>query len=331
MTGDTCRVRPFAVSAAEPSLTVAVLSYDGRGLLEIVLPSLEAQRFRDFHTVVVDNGSSDGTVAWLAEAWPSIEVVALPRNVGVTAALNACFDAARTELVALLNNDLELDPDCLGELVGAMREHPRAGSAAAKLLDFHDRGVLDGAGDVFIWQGTGARRGNGTRDAGQFDEPRAIFGACGAVAVYRRQALERVGRFDQRFFACYEDVDWAFRAQLAGWDCRYVPSAVAFHMGSVTLGTAATDFVRYHMWRNTIWLVVKDYPALALLRQAPRVLHGQLVHLRQAVRERRLRLWARAMRDAACGLPDALRRRRAVQRTRARSLRELDAVIGFDR
>jgi GT2 family glycosyltransferase len=317
--------------APEPVLTVAVLSYDGRELLEIVLPSLAAQRFADFRTVVVDNGSSDGTVAWLREQWPSVDVVALPRNVGVTAALNVCLDAARTELVALLNNDLELDPDCLGELVAAMREHPRAGSAAAKLLDFHDRGVLDGAGDVFVWQGLGARRGNGVRDRGQFDEPRPIFGACGAVAVYRRDALAQVGPFDASFFAFYEDSDWAFRAQLAGWDCRYVPTAVAFHMGSATVGAVATDFVRYHLWRNTVWLVAKDYPASALLRQAPRLVHGQLVHLREAVRERRVRLWLRAMHDAARGLPSALRRRRDVQRTRARSLRELDAVIGFDR
>lgn len=316
---------------AEPVLTAAVLSYDGRELLEVVLPSLAAQRLAHFRTVVVDNGSTDGTVAWLREHWPSVDVVVLPHNVGVTAALNACLDAAQTELVALLNNDLELDPDCLGELVAAMDEHPRAGSAAAKLLDFHDRRVIDGAGDVFAWQGTAARRGNGMRDDGRFDEPGAIFGACGAAAVYRRTALAQVGRFDESFFAFYEDADWALRAQLAGWDCRYVPTAVAFHMGSATVGDAATDFVRYHLWRNTVWLVAKDYPAAALVRQALRVLQGQLNHLRQAARERRLRLWLRAMRDATRGLPGALRRRRAVQRARTRSLRELDAVIGFER
>lgn len=318
-------------AAPKPLVTVSVLTYDGRELLEVVLPSLAAQRFVDFRTVVVDNGSSDGSVAWLREHWPGVDVVSLPRNVGVTAGLNACVEAADSELVVLLNNDLELHPDCLSELVGAMRAYPRAGSAAAKLVDFHDRGVIDGAGDVFIWQGVAAKRGYGLRDDGQFDEPRAIFGASGAVAVYRRDALSAVGPFDDSFFAFYEDSDWAFRAQLAGWDCRYVPSAVAYHMGSVTVGGAATDFARYHLWRNTIWLVAKGYPAAALVRQAPRLAHGQANHLRDAVRERRLGLWCRAMRDAARGLPGALRRRRAVQRTRTRRLRELDAIVGFDR
>lgn len=316
----------------EPLLTVAILSYDGRELLEIVLPSLERQRFRDFRTVVVDNGSSDDTVAWLREHWPGVGIVELPENVGVSAALNECVEAGRdTELVALLNNDLELDPDCLAELVAAMREHPRAGSAGAKLLDFHDRGVIDGAGDIFIWHGLPARRGHGQRDHGQYDAAQAVFGACGAVAVYRREALMCVGRFDESFFAFYEDSDWSFRAQLQGWECRYVPSAVAYHMGSATVGAAATDFTRYHLWRNGVWLVAKNYPARALLLQAPRIALAHAGHLRDAVRERRLGIWRRALVDAARGLPAVMRRRRTVQRARTRSLRELDAVVGADR
>jgi len=110
-----------------------------------------------------------------------------------------------------------------------------------------------------------------------------------------------------------------------------VPSAVAYHMGSATVGSAATDFTRYHLWRNGIWLVAKNYPARALLLQAPRLALAQAGHLRDALRERRLGIWRRAVADAARGLPDVLRRRRAVQRGRARSLRELDAVVGSGR
>src|SRR5207245_2667959 len=119
-----------------PLLTVAVLSYDGRHLLEIILPSLARQRFRDFEVVVVDNGSRDDTQFWLREYWPHVEVVSLSDNVGVSAALNVCTRAGRGELLALLNNDLELAPDCLGELVGAMSQRPEVGWAAAKLMDY---------------------------------------------------------------------------------------------------------------------------------------------------------------------------------------------------
>jgi GT2 family glycosyltransferase len=312
---------------AQPALTVAILSYNGCALLQTMLPSLDRQSFRDYRTVVVDNGSSDGTAHWLATQRPDVEVVALPHNVGVTAALNVCVEASATELVGLFNNDLELHPDCLGELVGALSAHPEAGSAAAKLVDFHRRDVLDGAGDLFGWGCRPMRRGHGERDVGQYDEPRAVFGACGAAAVYRRAALEAVGPFDESFFAFYEDADWSFRAQLAGWDCRYVPSAVAFHMGSATLGAGLTDFTRYHLWRNAIWLIAKDYPAPLLLRQAPRLALAQAENLSDAVRARKLGIWRRAWIDALRGLPAALRRRRAVQTLRTRSLRELDAVV----
>jgi GT2 family glycosyltransferase len=321
---------PSTTDGAAPQLTVAVLSYDGRHLLEVILPSLARQSFRSFEVVVVDNGSHDGTAAWLREHWPDVQVVSLPENVGVTAALNVCARAGRAPLLALLNNDLELDPDCLGELVAALSEHPQAGWAGAKLRDFYEREIIDGAGDVFTWAATGGRRGHGERDRGQFDEPRAIFGACGGAALYRRSALEQVGDFDEDFFAFYEDVDWNLRAQLAGFSCRYVPTAIAYHMGSATIGKGLSDFTRYHLWRNTLWIIAKDIPATALLRHAPRLIIGQLVNLAVAVRDAKLGLWLRVWRDALRGLPRMQRKRRTVQASRRVSLDALEQIVGPD-
>ncbi len=319
------------LSAGEaPLLTVAVLSYDGRHLLEVILPSLARQSFRDFEVVVVDNGSRDGTPSWLAEHWPAVQVVTLAQNIGVTAALNVCARSGRGELVGLFNNDLELDEACLGELVRALREHPEAGWAGAKLRDFQQRDTIDGAGDVFTWAATGGRRGHGERDVGQYDQPRAIFGACGGAALYRRSALRRVGDFDEDFFAFYEDVDWNLRAQLAGLSCRYVPSAVVYHMGSATIGRGLSDFTRYHLWRNTLWIITKDLPASALLRHSPQLALGQAMNLAVAVRDRKLGIWLRVWRDALRGLPGALRKRRQVQARRQVTLAQLDAVVGTD-
>jgi GT2 family glycosyltransferase len=315
--------------AAKPGnlLTVAIATYEGRSLLEIALPSLAGQSFRDFRVVVVDNASEDDTVDWLRERWPEVEVVVHKRNLGVTASLNTCLRMSPTPLVGLFNNDIELDPSCLQELVGAMQEHPEAGWACAKLLDFHQRDVVDGAGDVFSWLASAERRGHGQRDRGQYDEPRAIFGACGAAAVYRRSAVEDVGPFDEDFFAIYEDVDWDLRAHLAGFDCRYVPSAVVYHMGGATIGSGLTDFACYQQWRNTLWIIAKDLPADALLRHAPQLLLGQLIVLAMAVRDRRLGVWLRAWRDGLRAMPNVMRKRREVQARRRVELSALEAVI----
>jgi GT2 family glycosyltransferase len=233
-------------------------------------------------------------------------------------------------LLALFNNDIELEPNCLGELVGALHDHPEAGWAGAKLLDYNERDVIDGAGDVYTWAGTGRRRGHGERDTGQFDEPRAIFGACGGAAIYRRSVLRDVGPFDEDFFAFYEDVDWNLRAQLAGFSCRYVPTAVVYHMGSATIGRGLTDFTRYHLWRNALWVIVKDLPAAALLRHRRDLVLGQRLSLQEARRDHKLGIWARAWRDALLGVPRVLRKRRAVQQKRHIQLRRLDALVGAE-
>jgi GT2 family glycosyltransferase len=312
-------------------VTVAVLNYDGRTLLEEMLPSLARQTLRPSAIVVVDNCSQDDSVEYLRANWPQVRVVGLPANRGVTVALNACLDACDSELVGLFNNDMELAPDCLAELVAELHRYPDIGSVTPKMLDFVDRSVLDGAGDMLSWRGGGRRRGHGEQDVGQFDRAEEVFGPCGGAALYRRSALDAVGDFDEAYFAYYEDIDWAFRAQLAGVRCRYVPSAVLYHRGSATLGRGMTDFNGYHLWRNPIWLIAKCFPAGALVRHAPAVLRGQAGNLYVALRERKPHIWARAMRDALRGLPAALRKRRAVQRTRVITLAELETVARLGR
>jgi len=317
--------------AENPRLTVGIPTYNGRALLEVVLPSLARQQPRDFRVVVVDDASSDDTAAWMRENWPEVELIVHERNRGVTAALNTCLRAAQGEFVALLNNDVELDPGCMARLVAALDEHPEAGVSCAKLIDYHDRSRLDGAGDIWVWGGEAHRRGQGQPDDGRYDSPQRIFSACGAAAVYRREALDAVGLFDERFFANCEDTDWSFRANLAGWTVRYVPDAVAFHMGSATLGSGVSEFALFHNWRNCVWVVAKNYPAVSLLRHLPALALLQMRNLAVSVRDRNLRVWLRAWASALAGMPRTLALRREVQRARVLGAHELEALVGRDR
>jgi GT2 family glycosyltransferase len=309
-------------------LTVVIPNYNGRPLLEEMLSSLQRQTLRPSSIVIVDDCSEDDSVEYLRTQWPLVRVVRFAHRSGVTAAMNACLEAADGELVALFNNDMELAPDCLAELVAELARHPEIGSVTPKMLDFADRASLDGAGDVLNWRGGGRRRGHEERDLGQYDRAEEVFGPCGGAALYRRATLDAVGGFDEAYFAYYEDIDWAFRAQLLGFRCRYVPRAILFHRGSATLGRGMSDFNGYHLWRNPIWMVAKCYPAGAILRHAPALLRGQAGNLFVALSERKPRVWARAMRDAIRGLPSALRKRRAIQRARTISLAELERVAG---
>lgn len=320
--------KPTTVAASDSEVTVAIPNYNGRHLLERLLPSLEAQTIKPCRTVVVDDCSGDDSVAYLQRNWPAVQIIALPENRNVTASMNECLRAGSSELLLLLNNDIELKSDCLAELKATLDSHPRAAAAAAKLVDFHDRRRLDGAGDVFFWRGAAKRRGQGELDGGRFEEPSPIFAACGAVVMYRRAAVEDVGEFDERYVAGLEDVDWSFRAQLLGYEIRYVPSAIAYHVGSATIGLAVTESIAYLNWRNWLWLIVKDYPAAALVRHAPALILQQVGILGVAVWRRRLGVWLRAWRDALRGMPQVLRQRRVIQARRRTSSRELERIAG---
>jgi len=296
-------------------VTVIIPNWNGREMLEIVLSSLAEQEYDDFSVLVVDNGSDDGSVEYVRERWPDVDVLALPENVGFAPAVNRGIEATGAEYVALLNNDMEVTPTWLGELVLELDRHPEAGSVTSKLLSFHDRDVLDGAGDVLTWSGNANRRGQGELDSGQYDQPGDVFSACGGAALYRRSALREVGLFDEDFFAYLEDVDWGFRAQLRGWKCRYVPSSVAYHVGAATTSRQGGLEV-FLARRNQLALVVKNLPLSSLARFWWLILGEQLHALWIALRTRTLRFQLAAWASAARRLPRTLSKRREIQRRR---------------
>ena len=239
-------------------VAVVIPTWNGRELLDGALASLAGQSL-PAEAIVVDNGSTDGTTAHVRERWPEVSLVALPANRGFAAAVNAGVAASSSEYVALLSNDMELEPEWLAELVAALDADPGAGSAASKLRMLREPGRLDGAGDLVTWYGATWRRGHGEPDRGQYDARGVVASPCAGAALYRRRALEQVGGFDERFFAYLEDADWGLRSQLAGWRCLWVPSAVAYHLGGATsrrMGDLETELTA----RNTLALVLELVP-----------------------------------------------------------------------
>jgi GT2 family glycosyltransferase len=313
---------------ASPRVTVAVLNYNGRALLEIVLPSLAMQEYHDFQAVVVDNCSTDDSLSYLQERWPDVRVVRTgTENIGVAAALNVALRSADTELVALLNNDIELDPRWLAEMVGALDRHPDASTISCKLRNYWRRQELDGAGDIFQRDGTATRRGHGQLDEGQYDEEGFVFAPSAGAALYRASAIADVGGFDESFWAYYEDVDWGLRAQLRAQHCRYVPSAVAYHMGSATTGGDRNEFYLLLHRRNLLGVLVKDLPLVFLVLNAPWIGNTHLQLLRASARDGLLRVHARAMLAVLRQAPGWLRTRRQIQRNRRIGGAELTRLV----
>jgi GT2 family glycosyltransferase len=307
-------------------VTLVVLNYNGRELLPVILGSVDAQSARDFAVHVIDDGSTDDSLAYLAERWPQVTVLPSEVNIGVAGSLARAIATAETEYVGLLNNDLELDPGWLDAMLAALEQHPAAASADGKMLNFHRRDEIDGAGDLMGRNGYARRRGQGERDEGQYDEPGEVFSATGGGALYRRAAFELVGPFDRQLGAYYEDVDWGFRARLLGMTARYVPTAVSYHMGSATTGREPARYAS-QIVRNQLLVVIKDFPAPLLLRHLPRIVFFELKWLLFDALHGLGRAHLRGLVAAIAMLPRALASRRAVQRARTASVRELERAL----
>jgi GT2 family glycosyltransferase len=217
------------------AVSVIIPSLDGEKLLPVALESLQDQTFQDFDVVVVDNGSKDRSLELLKSCYPSVKVVALQRNLGFAGAVNRGIEASAGEFVAVLNNDVEAHPRWLEELRAALIEHAEAGSAGPKMLRYFERNQINILGLRLNRTGEIELVGAGEDDHGQYDQARYVFGVSAGAALYRRKMLDEIGLFDEEFFANHEDVDLAFRAQLAGYKALYVPSALAYHMVGSTI------------------------------------------------------------------------------------------------
>ncbi len=310
-----------------PRLTVVIPNWNGERFLKLCLGSLRDQSFRDFETLLVDNGSTDGSLDFVAEHFPEVKTLSLGENRGFSGAVNAGIWASETELVALLNNDTEQDQGWLEALMHAADSHPEAGLFASKLVDFHDRRFLDGAGDAMRLSGLPYRLGHGERDRGQFDAPGYVFAACAAAALYRKSLFDEVGLFDEDFVSYCEDGDLSFRAQLAGYRCFYVPSAVVYHMGSASTGGKRSPTATRLGTRNSLSLLVKNLPLSVAVHIAPFFVTGQLGRLITAAATHSLRAHLEGLVGAWRHLPLMLGKRAEIQKRKRISDAEVRRLL----
>jgi GT2 family glycosyltransferase len=293
---------------SRPTVSVVIPNWNGREWLPGCLQAIGAQSLPAAEVIVVDNGSQDGSTAYLHDEHPAVRTIELGENTGFARAANEGIRVASGELVALVNADALLSADWLERMVSTLAADPGVASVASKILWLGDRSHVYDAGDVLRRDGVCEQRGRFGLDDAASDQPGEVFGACAAAALYRRDAVLELGGFDERYFAYLEDVDLALRLALAGWRCRYEP-AVALHAGEGSSG-ALPGGHWYYVARNTIVLVAKAFP----VRWLPLVAYRQTAWIWHTARERRLRWHLRGLLAAVPMLPGALRERRRLRR-----------------
>jgi len=309
-------------------VSVIIPNWNGKRFLSACLDSLACQTYKALEVVVVDNGSVDDSVAFLKGHYNWVRLLCFDYNRGFSVAVNQGIKVCNGKFVALLNNDTVVDSGWIEELVRTLYAHPEAVSIASKMLSYDDKTIIDGAGDGYRRGGLPGRIGHKEIDVGQFDQPRYVFGACGGAAIYRRELFDEIGLFDEDYFAYLEDVDLAFRAQIAGYKCYYAPKAVVYHLGCGTTGGGYSPMVVKLSAQNNINTIVKNIPVPLLFKFLPEIFYWQAFYLAVVVmRGGQFLPWLAGVLKAVVLLPRMLEKRMEINRLRCLSDCDLEKLI----
>ena len=308
-------------------VAVIIVNYNSGTMLSRALEALSRQSFKKFHTVVVDNASTDGSADEIESRFSKVSVVRSGSNLGFAAGNNLGMSQAQgAEWIALLNPDAFPEPEWIESMLAAADAHPEYSFFGCRMISSNAPEILDGTGDMYHTSGAAWRRDHGLPLSEGAARDGEIFGCCAAAAMYRRDAIFDVTGFDERFFCYLEDVDLAFRLRLRGHRCLYVSEAVVKHVGSAITGRRS-DFKAYYEHRNLVWVFIKNMPLSLLWRYLPLHIALNIAAIAVFAAKGRLRIILRAKFDALRELPALLAERKRVQTGRKAPLREIDRAF----
>jgi GT2 family glycosyltransferase len=299
-------------------VSVIVVNWNGKRFLEECLSALLAQTCSPYEIILVDNGSDDGSVGFVAERFPQVRIIENGENLGFAAGNNVGIRVAWGDYIVTLNNDTRAEPNWLEELLKAVETDPKIGMCASKMLFYQHTGVLNSTGISLDVAGIAWDRRGGERDDGLERESVEVFGPCAGAALYRREMLDEVGLFDEDFFAYHEDVDLAWRARSRGWRCMYNPRAVVYHVHSGT-GQEGSAFKNRLLGRNKIWTMVKNYPSPQIFLFLPLIAFYDLASASYSLLKRQDPSPLRGRLASLSLLPEMLKKRKEIQRRRTSS------------
>lgn len=309
-----------------PEISVIIVNWNGKRFLPECLSAMRRQTFTDFETILVDNGSTDGSFDFIRAEFPEVRLLALPDNLGFTGGNIAGYELAAGNLIVLLNNDTEAHSAWLDQIHQASLAYPKTGSFASKMMYFDDRQRIENCGFNVSPAGTTAELGRDQLDGPDWTYPRRVFGACGGAAAYRRSMLDDIGFLDPDFFMIYEDVDLSFRAQLSGYECVYLPQAVVYHRYRSTIGKQPAQQVFYAQ-RNIDLVFWKNLPAGQILRSAPQRLLYEIGAALYFLGLGSGTAFLRAKLDVLKRLPSVLEKRKAIQKRKTLTNAQLRAQM----
>lgn len=261
--------------------SIVIPNLNGAGWLRDSIESIYAQTEQDFELIVIDNASTDESLA-IARSYQGrahYTLVENSTNTGFSAAVNAGIRLAQGEFVVLFNNDAFAEPDWLAQLLAMAQTDEKIFAVQSLMIRHFERDICDDAGDYVTLFGWACKRGDGMYWR-RYQKPCRIFSACGGASLYRKSILDEIGLFDELFFAYFEDVDISWRANSLGYKNMYCPAAKCYHICGATTGAVRyNEFKSVQSGRNSLLLPYKNMPLLMLLLNLPALALGYLLKI----------------------------------------------------
>jgi GT2 family glycosyltransferase len=260
-------------------VSVIIPNYNGIQFLSMCFESINSQKYAEEvikEVIIVDNASKDGSIEFIKNNYPQFILIENETNFGFAPAINQGLNIASGEYVFLLNNDMELEENCISNLLKCIEKCHNTFSASSKMIQYYERDKIDDAGDEYTILGWTKRVGYG-KFPDQYNQKRNIFSACAGASIYKKSILDEIGYFDEIFFAYMEDVDISYRARIHGYQNIYCPEAVVYHVGSGTSGSRYNEFKIKLAARNNVYVPYKNMPWPQLLLNSPFLFLGYLI------------------------------------------------------
>lgn len=256
-------------------ISIIIPNYNGKKYLEGCLDSIYNMQQLDFEVIIIDNASQDDDFEWISQ-YSDLQFKQLDKNYGFSRAVNEGIRLAKGEYVLLLNNDTVIEKDFVQELVKTIKKDKQIFAVSSKMIAYHNRELIDDAGDEYNLLGWTKKRGDG-KSVQSFGAEKRVFSACAGAALYRKSIFDEIGYFDENFFAYMEDVDIGYRANIYGYKNVYCPDAKVYHIGSATSGSRYNAFKVKLAARNNIYVAYKNMPLVQLILNMPFLFIGYLI------------------------------------------------------
>lgn len=262
----------------DPLVTIIIVSWNGLLYLKKSLPSIQRIKYKKFETILVDNHSSDGTIDYVSQNFPEVQVIRNKENLGFAEANNVGFRQARGDLILFCNNDVEVEDDFLDKLVDELKKDEKLGGVQPKIVLMNESDKLDSVGGFLTNSGFLLHYGvyKDEKDY-KYNRKLDIYSAKGACMLFKREVIEKVGLFDKDFFAYFEETDFCHRVWLAGYKIQYIPEAKIYHWMGGTSKDIDSAFVQFHSFKNRLNSFLKNLSLKELIKILP--LHLFLINI----------------------------------------------------